>query len=485
VPRRKKPTRASTFLGVRRTQAELDFVDVDVYGDVPLFVNPGAIRRNDSPWARECVFLMQDFMHVIVSALASGDVDRARGLLHYLGEPNETHLGLSAIGQAARGHAVAEEFTELIIKAIQDSPAGQSGRIVDLEDTVMMIPGIASDLISDITTNIIRGPLIQYTNDICITYGVDTDVFLPRRDQAIWNSDTHEWIHPEVTLPIANARALILVPKAIVRAKVDVDSYFRDYLMPFIVERELDDPNSEFVRLLKDGRRVPRRGDIWKAYGGKEQATTVLVRDDALYKKYRTAVNRGDPRKEHEDSILSAVDATAPDLDALLADVLALPSGNEAFTAYELAVDRLWGAMFSSILQFPRRQLDQNQGRKRVDMLWTNTATSGFFAWVKDVCAAHFVMAEYKNYDDEIGNPEFDQLAGRFGPSKGMFGFLICRRIADKPRAYLRARDIRTDDKGFIIALDDADLRQLVQATKAGPYETFAFFQERFLKISQ
>jgi hypothetical protein len=484
VPRKKRPSRASAFLGVRRTQAELDFVDVDVYGDVPLFINPGALRRNDSTWAHECVFLLQDFMSVVVDAIVANDLDKARGLLSYLSEPNETHLGLSAAGAAARGHGVKVEFSELLINAIQGSPAGHSGRIIDLEDTVMMIPGVGSDLVSDITTNIIRGPLIQYTNDICAAYGVDTSTFLARRDQPVWDSLAHEWTQPEVTLPIANGRALILVPKGIVRAKVDADSYFSDYLMPFIVEREMDNPNSQFVKLLKDERRVPLRGEIRKEFSGKENASNLLVSDEKLYVKYRDAVSKGDPRKPHESSILAAVDSTVPDLDALLADITALPTGNEAFGAYELAVDRLWGALFSGVLQFPKRQLEQNLGRKRVDMVWTNTTSSGFFGWLKDVCTAHYVMAEYKNYGREIGNPEFDQLAGRFGRSKGEFGFLICRNIEDKARAFARARDLRADGRGYILPLDDDDLRQLVEAAKLGSDEIFAFFQERFAKVA-
>ncbi|MGA3036407.1 MAG: hypothetical protein ABSE64_02890 [Vulcanimicrobiaceae bacterium] len=482
---RKKIARASTYLGVRRTQPELDFVDVDVYGDVPLFVNPGAIRRSESDWAQHCAFLIRDFMQLVVESIRSNELDHARNLLMYLGEPNETHLGLSAVGQPARGHAVGEEFAELIIDAIRNSPAGKSGRITDLEDTVMMIAGIGSDLISDITTNIIRGPLIQYTNDICGAYGVDMGAFIPRNDQAVWNPELHEWEHPQVLLPVANGRGLILVPKSLVRAKVDGDSYFRDYLMNFIAERELENPNSEFVRILKNKELRPIRGLIRERFGSKELATKILTNDEVMYAKYRTAVAAGDPRGSHAESVLAAVGAGAPDLDALLADVIALPPGNEAFGAYELAIDRLWGAMFSTVLQFPKPQQQQDQGRKRVDMLWTNAATSGFFGWVKGVCNAHYVLAEYKNYGSEIGNPEFDQLAGRFGPSKGMFGFLICRSIADKERAFARAREIRTDGKGFIIPLDDNDLRDLVEAAKAGSDTVFSFLQNKLLKISQ
>lgn len=479
-----RPTRASTYLGVRRGQAELDFVDVDVRGDVPLFINPGALRKSESEWSRHCVYLLHDFMEHVLGLIRRGDSDGARTLLTYLGEPNETHLGLSAFGEEARGRAVGEEFADLIIDALLNSTAGRTGRINDLEDTVMMIHGIGSDIISDITTNIIRGPLIDYTNDICHSYGVDVSIFVPRHDQAVWDVDSHEWVHPEVLLPIANGRALILVPKFIVRAKVDVDSYFRDYLRDFIAERELENPNSEFVRTLKDKRRVPMRGLIRDAYGTKDKIQALLSVDNVLYEKYNAAVAAGDPRRSQNEMLLSTVNAGSPDLDALLADVTALPTGNEAFGAYELAIDRLWCAMFSTMLRFPKRQQTQNQGRKRVDIVWTNDANGGFFGWVKTVCPAHFVMAECKNYGAEVGNPEFDQLAGRFGPSKGMLGFLICRHIENKDRAFDRARDLRTDGKGFILPMDDADLRDLVAAAKSGPEQTFEYLQTKFKRVA-
>jgi hypothetical protein len=459
-------------------------VDVDVRGDVPLFINPGALRKSEAEWARHCVYLLQDFMEHVLGLIRRDDLDMARTLLMYLGEPNETHLGLSALGEEARGRAVGAEFADLIIEALLHSPAGRTGRINDLEDTVMMIPKVGSDIISDITTNIIRGPLIEYTNDICESYGVDMSVFVPRRDQAVWSGETHQWLHPEVLLPVANGRALILVPKFTVRAKIDVDAYFRDYLREFIAERELENPNSEFVRTLKDKRRVPMRGLIRDTYGSKEKIQQLLSADDALYGKYTAAVAAGDPRRSQDEMLLSAVNAGLPNLDALLADLTVLPSGNEAFGAYELAFDRLWSAMFSTVLRFPKRQQQQNQGRKRVDIVWTNDATSGFFGWVKTICPAHFVMAECKNYGAEIGNPEFDQLAGRFGPSKGMIGFLVCRRIDDKTRAFDRARDLRTDNKGFILPLDDADLTDLVAAAKSGQDQIFEYLQDKFKRIA-
>jgi hypothetical protein len=476
--------RVTGFLGIGRSQSEIDFVDVDIYGDVPLFVNPGALRKSHSEWAERCTMLMQDFMKVVIEYIRDDNTDEAYRLLLYLGEPNETHLGLSAKGGPAKGHAVGSEFAELIINAIQKSAAGRTGLIIDLEDTVMMIEGIGSDVISDITTNIIRGPLIEYTNEMCDLYGVDTSAFQSRQDQPVWDLDAHTWDQPDVTLPVANGRPLILVPKWIVRKQVNVDSYFRDYLRPFIVQRELEDPNSEFIRVLKNKTRKPNLEQIQKEFGSKAGIVKLLTDKPELYGKYRGAVNAGDPSKPSDQSVLGAVNAAPPNLDTLLAEIVALPVGAKAARAYETSVDRLFSAMFTPMLRYPRPQQPQNTGQKVLDVLWINAAESGFFSWVKDQCNASYIISEYKNYGSEIGNPEFDQLAMRFGPSKGQFGFLICRKIENREAAVKRAREIRTDKHGFIIALDDGDLSKLVDSVKQGADSMFEYLVERFTQVA-
>lgn len=488
--RRRQPLqkgRASRFLGVRRSQAELDFVDVDIYGDVPLFINPGALRRSKSQWAQQCVYLMQDFMAHVVGRVSAGDLDGAHRLVADLREPNETHLGYTTPGKKSQGHAVGEEFSDRVIDALTKSKAGQTGKIIDLEDTVLLVPGISSDLISDMTTNIIRGPLIDYTNEITRSYGVDQTDFSKREDQAVWDPDTHSWEFPEVTLPIANGLPLILVPKFAVRSRVDANSYFRDYLMEFIAKRETDaqDPNLEFVRVLKDGFKKPRLVNIQERYREKSEIADIITSDDEVYAKYVAAKLRGEPLPFEQTRLLATLGEKEPNLDNLLAEMRAIPTGNDSFHEYELACERLWSAMFSRVLRFPQPQQPQNEGRKIVDVVWVNDASDGFFNWIKEICPAHFVITEFKNWGREIGNPEFDQLANRMGPSKGMFGFLICRSMTDKDTAFARARDYRTDHPPkYLIPLDDDDMAELVAAVKEGPVATFAFLQAKFRRIA-
>jgi hypothetical protein len=60
---------------------------------------------------------------------------------------------------------------------------------------------------------------------------------------------------------------------------------------------------------------------------------------------------------------------------------------------------------------------------------------------------------------------------------------LVCRRFKDKAKFQQRCRDTALDDRGYIIALDDEDLKTLVEARKAdqeATYREYQLLRERF-----
>jgi hypothetical protein len=72
------------------------------------------------------------------------------------------------------------------------------------------------------------------------------------------------------------------------------------------------------------------------------------------------------------------------------------------------------------------------------------------------------VVVECKNYSRPLANPEYDQIAGRFSPSRGKFGLLVYRGYTDKAAVWKSCRDTAGDARGFVIPLDDDDLREIV-----------------------
>jgi hypothetical protein len=166
--------RVSELFALGKTQPELDFVDVDVEGDTRVFISPKALTFLPTDWGDECVHLIQDFFKEVVRLIKDGQDDKAQALLSVLREPNETHLGMSV--DKSRGRAVGNESAHDIWNALHESRAAKSGLLEDLEDTVLMIKGISVDIVSDIATNIIRAPLIQYTQQMCEWHGIPMEV---------------------------------------------------------------------------------------------------------------------------------------------------------------------------------------------------------------------------------------------------------------------------------------------------------------------
>jgi hypothetical protein len=53
--------RVSDYFKLKKTQAELDFVDVPVKGDIRLFLDPYAFTLETDPWFVECNNLLVDY----------------------------------------------------------------------------------------------------------------------------------------------------------------------------------------------------------------------------------------------------------------------------------------------------------------------------------------------------------------------------------------------------------------------------------------
>lgn len=206
--------RVTDYYSLGVTQAEVDFVDVDVKNDVRLFVDPQAFISLPSPWAHECVALVQDFFERVVIAIRNDDLTLAHHMLSSLREPNDTHLGLSKA--QSRGTALGDGFADKIMESLTASRAAESGLLQDLEDTALLVQGIDRDRISDIVTNLIRDQLLDFTTEVCDYYGIPTVNAVA--SGPMWQPETSNWQERYVRRPIAEGVPLLLVPKSIVRS---------------------------------------------------------------------------------------------------------------------------------------------------------------------------------------------------------------------------------------------------------------------------
>jgi len=456
--------RVSEFYDLGRTQATLDFVDVDLTTDVGVYLSPSALLDVKTPWSQRCVAEIQDFFSYVIGQIQKGNHASALNLLGELKEPNETHLGMSK--DEPDGRALGEESAKSVWASLANSEAAKTGLLQDLEDTVLLVKFIRTDKISDITTNIIRRHLIAYTQRMCEYYGIPTEEGVA--SGVVWSSSKKKWEQGFVSLPVAGEYGkLLLVPKSYVRVNLGVDAsyYYRHYLL---TRMQSDSANRGLAKLIKAG---PDRGafgitktSLIEEYGsGKDVILEQTLKFPEAMDEYRQ--DRAEKRflpLSHEQ-VADALSAESPDWNSLLDDVTSLKTGRDDATKYENAIEALLSALFYPALHDPIKQFRRHDGRKIIDITYANSGVDGFFKWVQSNYPAGHISVECKNYGKEIGNPELDQLAGRFSPSFGKVGILVCRSAEDPKRFMQRCRDTARDDRGFIIPLYDKDLITLVK----------------------
>jgi hypothetical protein len=415
----------------------------------------------------------------LLTNIRNGDNAKAIALLQRLKEPNETHLGLS-VGKS-RGRALGTSSAQDVWQALANSQAVKTGLLTDLEDTVLMIEGISVDVVSDVVTNIIRGPLIEFTQSACKQYGI------PLTNEVasgpIWDQRASSWTQFYVSLPTVDDEKLLLVPKEIVRQNMDYDvnKYYRHYILEYLREQEIA-TNSDLVHIVKSGKNKGKpnvyKKDLVEKYGsGKPAVVKLTLANPQILRKYKDDLIKPSPPLSHRT--ISDVEGTErPDWDKLLNNVLSLPVGKKEAYKYEDAIEALISAMMYPALAHPKPQTMLHEGRKRVDITYSNIGDNGFFKWLSMHYPSAHVFFECKNYGTEIENPELDQIAGRFSPSRGQFGIIVCRQLKDPSRFAKRCKDTALDGRGYIIALEDKDLEQLVTSVQ----KNLNFFELPMLK---
>ena len=402
-------TRVSAYFRLDREQSTLDFVDVPIGNDAPVFFDPSRLRTMQGDWAAECTSLLQAYFECVLSKLEQGDRASGIGLLSALVERNEFHLGFSS--GLSDGRAFGKGYAERVWSTLENSKARKTGLLQDIEDTSLFIDGIGPDRISDAVCNILRGPLIRYTHEMCAYYGIPMMQNVP--SGPVWNPVAECWEDNLVPLPVTSFGKLILIPKAVVRHRLVYDSnhYYRHYLLPMmqLSEKTL---NSALVITLKSGKKKVHKKDLLSKYGADKLAIVEqTLRHPHAIESFRQAAKRTSQPLSH-DMLASVENVAGPRFTQLLDAVCSLPVGRDSAGAYENAIEKLLSALFYPSLAHPRKQHEIHDGRKRIDITYVNSPTTGFFYWLSAHYASANIYVECKNYGKELGNPEIDQLSG-------------------------------------------------------------------------
>lgn len=463
MSRLKTPQKFSEYFKLEPDQ-EFDFLDIYANQDIPLFLDPYGISAMGTKWSRECETQIATYFQYLIDSIQANDKKAIQRLLNALHEVDEVALGYSISQPSGRG--IGSKQALEIQKAFENSQAARSGDIRDIADCALLIPGINRDKISDITSNILKRKLIEFTQKQCQLYSI------PMKRVAINNAfdfETLTFTSYYTQLPVINNVAKILLPISSVRREPQLskDKFYRNFVLEFL-KAEHQHAGDSLASVLKNGRVIVRIKDLKARYP---------IGTDFLYKfskdhpeilnKYKSELKRTAANAQSRPILITQKKIlSAKERIGILAEI---GVGNkDANRFHKISFDNIIH-IFGDRVSNPFREKDINDKRKRIDIVFDNNDKDGFFHKLNVLYHVKCpkILVECKNYGEEIGNPELDQLQGRFNSFRGRFGILLCRSIKDKKSLVLRCKDVLRDNGGYIIVLDDNDIALLLNYKEA------------------
>ena len=419
---------------------------------------------------------MLSFFQAVLEAIKEGNEPRGQVLLNRLHEPNETCLGLSKQNPSGRGIGSLQAAD--LFHRLRKSRAAETGLLAELSDCELFIPGIGPDKISDITTNIIREHLIEYTQYQCELHGIELRGTVASGN--LWNENNRNWENRYVRLPIIGGRKIIMVPKASVRWTLAFShrKYYNKYVLEFLQAEHLSQ-NTALVETLRSGLRRVTKKSLKECYPPSKQ----FLADFSEHHPYVLELYKnhlGVPAELKDNELVEDFDEKifAVTLAARLREINR--GAHDASSFHSFMIGALEFIFYPDLI-YPEKELEIHEGRKRIDIAYTNNSNTGFFGRrLQDPgVAAKKIYVECKNYMKEMENPELDQLAGRFSPGRGRLGFLIGRNFDNRERFIARCRDTAMDDRGFIIAIVDEDIERMLKMIEEGRRSDLDQYLER------
>jgi len=238
-------------------------------------------------------------------------------------------------------------------------------------------------------------------------------------------------------------------------------------VLPFLQAEHID-ARSSLVRTLRSGRPRVYKKDLEGRYPcTKDFLYNFSRQHPQVLRQYRGTLERLE--KLDRNSVVDPVDE--PPIAVALGQALrAIDPGNPRAHEYHALMIGMVEFLLYPKLLYPKKEHEIHEGRKRIDIVMSNGARDGVFHHIPNArrlpCA--YVPFERKNYVTEVGNPELDQLAGRFSANRGMLGLLCCRHFEDRELFIRRCRDTFKDGRGLILPVDDETVLRFLGLIQRG-----------------
>lgn len=445
----------SKIFGLNKSQAELDFIDIDVTKDIALFLDSYFLGIRLDPLSMDASNTVKSFFKHLIKLIQEGKKSEAFALFSRFKEPNTTCLGLSK--SKPQGKGPGHHDAQGILKNIMKSKAVETGLIQDLEDSILFVDGFGKDKLSDMTTNLITKHLITYTQEQCKLHNINS--MEQRASGYYWDADRNLWVNEYTNMLIVNNKPILLIPKGIASYcdQYTPEKYYNKFVLEYL-QNDLVSIEPIFKSKKANGKEIVHKKTLKQS---EEYAySKEYLRE--FTKQHLPVLND----IKQKTKIHSLPDGAFTNINfsmvasKLLESLVSIPTGSTDASRYHKLMIGIVEFIFYPQLINPKVEREINDGRKRIDIVYDNASKNGVFSDLRQRFNFHcpYIFVECKNYTSDVGNPELDQLMGRFSDVRGKVGILLCRRIDNLSLVIKRCNDALKDRRELIIPLTDEDV---------------------------
>jgi hypothetical protein len=460
----------SNYFNLNVSQYGLDFIDVDPDQDTKLYLNPHFLNARNDKWSINAYRTIRSFFQHVIDLLTAGKKKEAKKVFAHLSEPKETCLGMSRRGVSGSG--VGPEFADKILNSLESSQAVKTGLVRDLEDTVIFVDGVAKDRMSDITANVIRGELLEYTKQQCKNWNIQME---GKKNYLTWDAELKKWTRLVDKALVVSGNEVLLTPKWIA-SKYQKFNHSRYYGIPVVDylqdEVEVKTGDRKTKKEIKSD--ISKYATQYLGYDGFRDIKSFLrdftQQHPEVFKDFKsTAQDESKPlenwdigQEVDEPQHLNEV------IDYLKDQLDQCDPGREDAEYYHRVVAAMLHMIFYPDLINIDLETDMYSERKRVDITFENASEEGFFSRLINVSKtpATYIYIECKNYSSDPKNKELDQLTGRLSRKHGMFGILTCRKVDNMKNLMRRCTDAYNSKEELIVPMVDEDIKKMINNLK-------------------
>jgi hypothetical protein len=229
--------------------------------DLPLFIDPFLLFDSDKDEYRKLHNEIIRYVKFLRDMSNQNGINK--GLLaswFLFPEVKQNWFGYSKTGNGGSGlgSKFAESLNKNLNTVFNNFGTEEISNGSHLEKLCLIRDGVGRDNISDFTTNLIKGFLLEYTQKFTLAHIKPEDRKMHLIHRVRFNYETRRWVQAAFTLPTINRDFVLLTPKEILTKddtwinKSDMINDFRDIASSIPNDQLRAQINDYFLRMLPD-----------------------------------------------------------------------------------------------------------------------------------------------------------------------------------------------------------------------------------------